>query len=129
MPFDQRFDPADLGPRERRERLPGAESERRRDGRFLVGGGTFACPACDLPVDPAGGISVVEPVGCPYCDHVAPGRDFLTLTHAPRPARVRVTAALRPRSLSGLVEQGQRECPGDGGAAGEGHHEGTAAER
>jgi hypothetical protein len=94
VPFHTSFDPADLGPRERRERLPGAEQERRRGRRWVVGGGTFACPACDLPVAFGGQLSLGVVVGCPYCDRSAPARDYLTLTDEPRPARVRVTATI-----------------------------------
>jgi hypothetical protein len=53
--------------------------------------GTLACPRCDAPVLPARGrISPAEWLGCPYCLHAAPARDFLSLAAPSRPARVAV---------------------------------------
>jgi hypothetical protein len=94
VPFHARFDPSYLGPRERRERLPGAEEERHRGPSWLVGSGTLACPSCDFPVTPGAGVSMGGEIGCPYCGHAASTRDFLTLTPAPRPTRVNVVATI-----------------------------------
>jgi len=116
MPLHSSFDRSDLGPQERRERLPGAEEERRREASWRVASGTFACPACDLPVAFGGALTLGVTLGCPYCDHAAPARDFLSLTDAPRPARVHVIATLG----SGFdVERGQGDRAEGGRAGGE----------
>lgn len=98
MPLHPRYDPSDLGPRERRERLPGAEHERRGGRTWEVSGGTLACPQCDLPVMPAVAVAIADELRCPYCGHAASARDFLTISDEPRPARVRVMATLGPGS-------------------------------
>ena len=120
------LDPGELEPRreERTELLPGAEQKRELTRTWEVGGGTFACPACDVPVSFDGTIALGVALACPYCARSAPARDYLSLTDAPRPARVRVIATL------GLgVEGGQGDRPHRGGTAREGHHEDTAAPR
>jgi hypothetical protein len=66
----------------------------RRPGH--LGTGTLACPRCDAPV--ALGAEPVVPadlLACPFCDHVAAARDFLSLAAPARPARVAVTVVLR----------------------------------
>ena len=62
-----------------------------------LGDGTFACPHCDAPVAPAGRLRAPDIVGCPYCDHWAPARDFLTLGEPTRPAHVMVRVVHRGR--------------------------------
>lgn len=62
-----------------------------------LGDGTFACPGCDAPVAPAGRMRATDVVGCPYCDHWAPARDFLTLGAPTRPAHVSVRVVHRLR--------------------------------
>jgi hypothetical protein len=53
--------------------------------------GTLACPRCDAPVAlGAGAAAPADPLGCPYCDHTAAVRDFLSLASPTRPARVAV---------------------------------------
>ena len=94
MPLQPRFDPSDLGPRERRERLPGAEEERRRGSGWRVAEGALACPACDLPIALAAAASPSELARCPYCDHGAPLRDFLRLDATALAGRVEVVARL-----------------------------------
>ena len=76
-------------------RLGGAHEERRvtRTQRMAVG--TFACPACDLPVAPSGPLTPAELVACPYCAHVAAVREFLSLAAPTRPARVEVRVVHR----------------------------------
>jgi hypothetical protein len=67
---------------------PGAH--RRRDTRSAqMCEATLACARCDAPVA-AGpqGLSLTEPLVCPFCDHRAPVRDFLSLAMPTRPARV-----------------------------------------
>jgi hypothetical protein len=60
--------------------------------------GTLACPACDVPVAAAAArLSPADPLGCPFCDHIAAVRDFLTLGTPSRPARVDVRLVPRPR--------------------------------
>ena len=64
----------------------------------VVATGTFACPACDLPVLPAGGsVPVSAPVACPYCGFAAPARDFLSLGEPTRATHVDVRISLRGR--------------------------------
>jgi hypothetical protein len=94
VPLQPRFDPSDLGPRERRERLPGAEEERRRGSGWRVAEGSLACPACDLPIAIGPPASPAEPATCPYCAHAAPLRDFLRLGARPLAGRVEVVARL-----------------------------------
>ncbi len=53
--------------------------------------GTLACPQCDAPVSPpARGLSVTEPLLCPFCMYDGIARDFLSLAAPARPARVEV---------------------------------------
>ncbi len=94
MPLHPRFDPSDLGPQERRERVPGAEQKRFGERHWRVANGTFACPACEVPVALGGSLSLGVILRCPFCDRAAPAREYLTLTDSPRPARVEVTATL-----------------------------------
>jgi hypothetical protein len=94
VPLYPRFDPSDLGPRERRERLPGAEEERHRGSNWVVGPGALACPSCDLPLAPGPSASLGDPTRCPYCGHGGPVRDFLSLGAGPIAGRVEVVARL-----------------------------------
>jgi len=77
--------------------MAGQEEIRRVVRSRTLGDGTFACPRCDAPVAPAGRMRAADPVGCPYCDHWAPARDFLTLGEPTRPARVSVRVTHRVR--------------------------------
>ena len=70
--------PSDSGPREYRYRARSTP----------LGTGTLACPRCDAPVAPARPLSPADPIGCPYCAHVAAVREFLSLEAHTRPARV-----------------------------------------
>jgi len=74
------------------ERHIGLHEEARRPRRTSrLGTGTLACGRCDAPVSPlAGPLSPAEQLSCPYCDHRAPLRDFLSLASPPRPTRVEV---------------------------------------
>ncbi len=123
------LDPGELEPHreERTELIPGAEEKRELTRTWVIGGGTFACPACDLPVSFAGAISLGVVLGCPYCERAAPAREYLSLTDSPRPARVRVTATIGGSGFG--VERGEGDRPHRSGAAGEGHHEGAPAPR
>ena len=60
-----------------------------------VATGSLACPRCDAPVHLAGPTGPAAPLGCPFCDHAAPLRDFLSLGEPTRPARVRVRISPR----------------------------------
>jgi hypothetical protein len=60
-----------------------------------VATGSLACPRCDAPVHLAGPSGPAAPLGCPFCDHAAPLRDFLSLGEPTRPARV--TVRISPR--------------------------------
>ena len=65
----------------------GQEEIRRVVHSRHLGDGTFACPHCDAPVAPACCMTPADRVACPYCDHAAPARDFLTLESPTRPWR------------------------------------------
>jgi hypothetical protein len=70
--------------------------EDRRASPWRVASGTLACPRCDAPVALGGrAVSLTEDLHCPFCRHVAPVRDCLSLAAPSRPARVEVRA--RPR--------------------------------
>ena len=68
----------DAGPQERRVTRSG-----------VLGTGTLACPRCDAPVALTNGpASPSDRLGCPFCSHHAPLRNFLSLAAPTRPARV-----------------------------------------
>ena len=70
------------------------EERHSRSDRLATG--TIACPACDAPVAlPRGHASPADLLGCPYCDHIAAVRDFLSLAAPARPARVVVRVIVR----------------------------------
>jgi len=72
------------------------EEERRLGRSSRLASGTLACPACDAPVAPGPiPLAVAHAIGCPYCRHVAPVRDFLSLASPSRPARVAVVVRAR----------------------------------
>lgn len=75
-----------------------ALEERRLARSSRLGTGTLACPRCDAPVALARPASPATALGCPYCDHAAPLRDFLSLAGPPRPARVEVRVVQRARA-------------------------------
>lgn len=67
--------------------------ERRVARSGWVGTGTLACNRCDAPVALTGGSVVpTDTLTCPFCNHRAPARDFLSLAPPTRPARVQVRA-------------------------------------
>ena len=70
--------------------IDGAEEIRRSTRSSLLAQGTLACPACDAPVALAGPRGPSALLGCPYCAHRAPLREFLSLAAPQRPARVDV---------------------------------------
>jgi hypothetical protein len=69
------------------------EERRLRSGHLATG--TLACPTCDAPVALAAAFAgPADSLGCPYCDHSAAVRDFLSLEAPSRPARVAVRIVL-----------------------------------
>ncbi|HEX7299108.1 MAG TPA: hypothetical protein VF257_08870 [Solirubrobacteraceae bacterium] len=71
--------------------------EHRRTARGRLGTGTLACPRCDAPVALLRGpVAPTDALACPYCQHSAVVRDFLSLAHPTRPARVQVRVVLAP---------------------------------
>lgn len=76
----------------------GVQEEQRRARTNLLAVGTIACPHCDAPVAlPAQPLTPVDVLGCPYCEHVAPVREFLSLEAPSRPTRVAVRVVERTR--------------------------------
>lgn len=76
-------------------RLDPSHEERLRRSAGVVAVGTLACPRCDAPVVPGARLRVTQVVACPFCDHVAAVRDFLSLAVPTRPARVVLRLAPR----------------------------------
>jgi hypothetical protein len=77
----------------------GAHEEERRVTRSeRMATGTLACARCDAPIAlTAGPVSPADSLGCPFCSHRAPVRDFLSLRSPSRPARVEVRVVDRVR--------------------------------
>jgi hypothetical protein len=48
------------------------------DGIQRIAHGALACPGCALPMAPPAALSAAAKITCPFCDHAAPARDFLT---------------------------------------------------
>jgi hypothetical protein len=81
--------------------IEGFHEKRRADRSGRLGSGTLACPACDAPVALSPGPhSPAEPLACPYCDHAAAVRDFLSLAEPTRPTRVEVRIVHRARTAA-----------------------------
>jgi hypothetical protein len=91
-----RFSTADGGrPGRSRDRVVHEEQRLAIAARLLQA--TLACSACDAPVAPGPQpLLLTDPLSCPYCRHVAPARDFLSLATPTRPARVIVRVGLPP---------------------------------
>lgn len=89
------------GGAERDARAAPAHEELRRSVRFTdIAVGTLACDQCDAPVaigDTA--IATRDQLTCPYCQHRAPARDFLSLAAPTRPTRVVVRVRRNSRRL------------------------------
>lgn len=70
-------------------RASGSEEIRRVGRTSTMAVGTLACPSCDAPVAPGPHrLGPASPLACPFCDHAARVRDFLTLGAPTRPAHV-----------------------------------------
>ena len=69
----------------------GLHEERRTTRPWHLATGSLACPGCDAPVV-LGGLRVgpADPISCPFCDHAAAARDFLSLAVPVRAPRVHV---------------------------------------
>jgi hypothetical protein len=76
-------------------RVADTEEQRRRAASTRVASGSLACPRCDAPVLPAAAVAPTDLLGCPYCEHTATVRDFLSLADPSRPARVDVRVVRR----------------------------------
>jgi hypothetical protein len=77
--------------------VAGHEELRRSVRSTQLAAGTLACPRCDAPV--AIGERVLTPedgLTCPYCNHGAPLREFLSLVPPTRPTRVIVRVRRPP---------------------------------
>jgi len=76
-----------------------AEEERRVARTSVVAAGTLACPGCDAPIALGDRpLSPADPLGCPFCGHEGPVRDFLSFARPTRPTRVVVRVVTgRPR--------------------------------
>ena len=92
MSFQRDFDGSEpAAPRARRRGLAGARADSLVARTGHLASGTLACPLCDAPVALAAGpASPADPLGCPFCEHTATVRDFLSLGDPTRPARVAV---------------------------------------
>jgi len=65
------------------------EQEQRTARAGLLAVGTLACSRCDAPVAlSAGPMSPADSIACPFCEHRARVRDFLTIGAPVRPSRV-----------------------------------------
>jgi hypothetical protein len=63
--------------------------ERRAVNARQLGVGTLACSHCDAPLAIGGEpLALTDELTCPFCDHAAPAREFLSLGPPTRPARV-----------------------------------------
>ena len=70
-------------------RLPGRHEDRPDERGSRLAGGTLACPSCDAPVSAAERtLRPGDRLGCPFCLHRGPVRDFLSLAAPTRPAHV-----------------------------------------
>jgi hypothetical protein len=93
--FQRDFDGSEPTRPEPVTRLAGAKADSIATRTGHLASGTLACPRCDAPVALTDGpASPVDPLGCPFCAHTATVRDFLSLAHPTRPARVAVRVVL-----------------------------------
>jgi hypothetical protein len=76
-------------------REPYVPYKRTRPAQPVLGRGTLACPACDVPVVTGGSISLSSRLRCPYCRTIHPARAFLHLDEPDTPLNeVQVIARL-----------------------------------
>ena len=89
--FQRDFDGSEPARPEPVTRLAGARADSLVARTGHLASGTLACPRCDAPVALARGPAApADPLGCPFCEHTATVRDFLSLGDPTRPARVAV---------------------------------------
>lgn len=78
--------------------VAGEHEDRLASRPWQLGPGTLACPRCDAPVGLGGrAVPLTDALHCPYCDHTAVLRDFLSLAPPSRPARVAIRMLPRAR--------------------------------
>lgn len=81
--------------------LAETQEDRRVAATWRLGAGTLACPRCDAPVALAEApVAPSDALACPFCDHSAPARDFLSLSEPSRPTHVEVRIVQRVRRFS-----------------------------
>lgn len=74
---------------ERPEEPAALHEERRARRSGWLGTGSLACPTCDAPTPLfARGASPATLLGCPFCAHRGPLREFLSLSAPHRVPRV-----------------------------------------
>ena len=77
------------------------QEDRRVAASRRLGVGTLACPVCDAPVSLADArVAPSDALACPFCDHGAPTREFLSMTAPSRPTRVEVRIVQRARRFA-----------------------------
>ena len=126
------LDPGELEPNreERTELIPGAEEKRELSRTWEVSGGTFACPACDLPVTFAGATLARRGAGLPLLRaQRRPARDYLLADRPPRPAKVQGRRDDRRAQALGVEQRRAAIAPIAAALPGESHHEGAPAKR
>jgi len=78
-------------PEGRAEDLAGLHEERLTQRTGWLGMGSLACPTCDAPTPLLGARATpTTPLGCPYCAHSGPAREFLSLAEPHRAPRVNI---------------------------------------
>ena len=104
MTFHRGIDGSDPLRAEPIGRVAGPGEIRPAPDTWRLATGTLTCPRCDAPVaPPVDRMRPADRLGCPYCDHRAAVRDFLSLAAPSRPARVavRVVLSLDPPIIRG----------------------------
>jgi hypothetical protein len=77
------------------------EEKRKATRSGTVATGTLACARCDAPVAlTAGPVTLTQSLSCPFCDHRARVRDFLSLRQPTRPTRVEIRVRQRARRIA-----------------------------
>lgn len=69
---------------ERAEEPAGLFEERRATRPTRVASCSLTCPRCDAPIALAGTGSLADALWCPFCDHGAALRDFVSLSRRPQ---------------------------------------------
>jgi hypothetical protein len=69
--------------REARKGIAGRIELRKQSRAAMLGIRGFACPACDMPLAVSEPLAWNQRAACPFCDEVAPTRDFVRDTGWP----------------------------------------------